>query len=169
MTTIGQAIQSAVEHLKAHPEKARYTDPAAVARLESGLKITVTAPNGRSITTDMSKGVGGTDTAQSPGWLFRAALAACDATLIAMRAAMLGVELTDVEVTIDSESNDHGILGIDESVPPGPLSVRTRVKAKAKKVSAAELRELIEWAVDHCPVCDATKRAVPTTLEIEVA
>lgn len=169
MTTVGEAIHNAIAYLKAHPDEARYTDSAAVARLESGLKVTVTAPNGRSITTDMSKGVGGSDSAQSPGWFFRAALAACDATLIAMRAAMLRVELSHLEVTIDSESNDYGILGIDESVPPGPLSVRTRVKAKARDVSAAGLRELIEWAVAHCPVCDATKRAVPTTLEIEVA
>lgn len=76
MTTVGEAIHNAIAYLKAHPDEARYTDSAAVARLESGLKVTVTAPNGRSITTDMSRGVGGSDSAQSPGWLFRAALAA---------------------------------------------------------------------------------------------
>lgn len=97
MTTVGEAIHNAIAYLKAHPDEARYTDSAAVARLESRLKVTAMAPNGRSITTDMSKGVGGSDSAQSPGWLFRAALAACDATLIAMRAAMLRVELSHLE------------------------------------------------------------------------
>lgn len=58
-TTVGEAIHNAVAYLKAHPDEARYTDSAAVARLESGL--TVTAPNGRGITTDMSRGVGGSD------------------------------------------------------------------------------------------------------------
>lgn len=168
MTDVGQALAKAIGYLTEHPAEARYTDSAAVAKLERGLLVTVTDPKGRTVTTDMSAGVGGGDSAPSPGWLFRASLAACDTTLIAMRAAMLGVELTEVQVTIDSESNDHGILGIDPSVPAGPLSIRTRVKAKAKGVSTAELRELVEWAVAHCPVCDAAKRAVPTSVEIDV-
>jgi len=168
MSNVAGAIDRAITYLKAHPDEARYTDSAAVATLVGGLTVTATDAKGRSITTDMSTGVGGGDTAPSPGWLFRAALAACDTTLIAMRAAMLGVELKEVEVTIDSESNDHGILGIDDSIPSGPLSIRTRVRAKAKGISASQLRDLIEWAVAHCPVCDAAKRAVPMTVEIEI-
>jgi hypothetical protein len=82
---------------------------------------------------------------------------------------MLGVELAEVEVTIDSESNDFGILGIDESVPAGPLSVRSSVRVRAENVDTSAVRELVEWAVGHCPVCDATKRAVPMTLEINAA
>jgi uncharacterized OsmC-like protein len=114
----------------------------------------------------MSTGIGGTDTAPSPGWLFRAALASCDATLIAMRAAVLGIELDRVEVSIDSESNDHGILGIDESVPAGPLGIRTRVSISASGADRETIRELTEWATAHCPVCDAAKRAVPVSVEI---
>jgi len=167
MSTLGDKIRSATEYLRTHPDEARYTDSTAVARLDGGLKVTVTAPDGRTITTDMSKGIGGGDTAVSPGWLFRAAIAACDVTLIAMRAAMLNLDLTEVEVTVDSESNDHGILGIDHAVPAGPLSVRTRVKARAAGIDAERLGELVEWAVAHCPVCDATKRAVPVTVEID--
>jgi uncharacterized OsmC-like protein len=169
MSSVADAISNAVTYLKAHPDEARYTDSVAVARLGSGLQVTVTAPDGRTITTDMAKSVGGADMAVSPGWLLRAALAACDTTLIAMRASMLGMELTDVEVSVDSESNDFGILGIDDSVPPGPLGVRTRIKARAKGASAAQVRELVEWAVAHCPVSDATTRAVPVTLEIQIA
>jgi uncharacterized OsmC-like protein len=116
----------------------------------------------------MPKGVGGDESAPSAGWLFRAAIAACDTTLIAMRAAMLGVELTEVQVTIDSESNDRGILGIDESVPAGPLSIRTRVRLGARNTEEESLRDLVEWAIAHCPVCDAAQRAVPITTEIEV-
>lgn len=166
--TIGEAIAGAIDHLTRHPEEASYTDSAAIATLKSGLRVSVRDPAGRTVETDMSKGVGGEDTGPSAGWLFRAALAACDTTLIAMRAAMLGVELTDVQVTIDSESNDHGILGIDDSVPAGPLSLRTRVRVAAKDVDEQSLRELVEWAIAHCPVCDAAKRAVPMTIDIDV-
>jgi uncharacterized OsmC-like protein len=167
MSAIGDAIRNATEYLSANPEEARYTDSPATATLDGGLKVTVRGPDEAEVVTDMPTGVGGADLAPSPGWLFRAALASCDATFIAMRAAMTGVELTEVEVTIDSESNDYGILGIDESVPAGPSSVGTRVKVRAVDADASALRELVEWALAHCPVCDATKRAVPITLDID--
>jgi uncharacterized OsmC-like protein len=167
VSSIGDAIRNATSYLTENPQEARYTDSAAVATLDDGLKVTVVAPDGRKVTTDMPEGVGGSDSAPAPGWLFRAALAACDTTLIAMRAAMLGVKLTDIEVTIDSESNDFGILGIDESVPAGPLSVRTHARVKAEGADPMAMRELVEWAIAHCPVCDATKRAVPMTLEVD--
>ena len=167
MSSIGDAIQQASEYLTDHPEEARYTDSVAVAKLDGGLNVVVSASDGRTISTDMPASVGGTDTGPSPGWLFRAALAACDTTLIAMRAAMLGVELDDVEVTIDSVSNDLGMLGLNESVPAGPLSVRTKVRVKATNTHVEAIRELVDWAVAHCPVCDATKRAVPMTVEID--
>ena len=167
MDSIGDAIRTATDYLTANPGEARYTDSAAVATLEEGLRFTVTDPDGRTVTTDMPSGVGGGNAAPSPGWLFRAALASCDATLIVMRAAMLEIELTKLEVMIDSESNDHGILGIDDSVPPGPLSVRTHVRIEAKDGDESVLRDLVDWAVAHCPVCDATRRAVPMTLEVD--
>lgn len=169
MSSIGETLASALAYLKVHPEEARYTDSAAIAKVQRGLTVTVTAPDGRSVVTDMPKSVGGGDSAPGPGWLFRAALAACDATLIAMAAAMRGVELTDVEVTVDSESNDYGILGIDDAVPAGPLRMRTVATVNANGASTAQLRELVEWAVSHCPVHDAVTRAVPVTLEIEIA
>src|SRR5687767_12289143 len=102
MRTVGEAISEAIDYLSENRQDARATDSAAVATLDERLKVTVTAPDGRTVTTDMVESVGGTNAAPSPGWLLRAAIAACDTTLIAMRAAMLGVELTDIEVTVDS-------------------------------------------------------------------
>ena len=166
---IRSALAAAVEYLTAHPADARSTDSEATASLSGGLRVVVRDSAGRSVETDMVKSVGGEDAAPSAGWLFRAAIASCDTTLIAMRAAMLGIELTEATVTIDSESDDLGILGIDESVPAGPLSVRTRVRVAASNADEPTLRELVDWAIAHCPVCDATKRAVPVTVEVEVA
>lgn len=163
---LGDTIRGATEYLAAHPDEARYTDSEAIASLQEGLRVIVRDLAGRTVETDMSTGIGGTDTAPSPGWLFRAALASCDATLIAMRAAMLGIELDRVEVSIDSESSDYGILGIDESVPAGPLSVRTRVSVAAKDADGKAIRDLVDWAAAHCPVCDAVKRSVPVSVEV---
>lgn len=103
---IKTAIRAASDYLTQHPDEARSTDSAATARLVDGLVVRVKGPNGATITTDMVPSVGGTATEPSPGWLLRAAEASCVVTLIAMRAAMLGIALDVVEVTVDSVSDD---------------------------------------------------------------
>src|SRR5437764_14985670 len=131
MDRIREAIEGAVAYLTAHPDEARYTDSAATAVVEQGLRVRVDGPTGESVATDMPASVGGTGSAPSAGWLFRASLAACAATLIAMRATQEGVRLSTLRVRVDSESDDQGILGIDPGIPAGPLSVRVAVEATA--------------------------------------
>jgi uncharacterized OsmC-like protein len=160
------AIAAASAYLTANPERARSTDSAAAASLVDGLVVRVTGPNGESLTTDMVPSVGGTATAPSPGWLLRAAEASCVATLIAMRAATLGITLDRLEVTVDSESDDRGLLGLDESVPAGPLSGSVSVRLAAAGIASGTLEEIARWGISHCPVCDALVRAVPLTHQI---
>jgi hypothetical protein len=45
-----------------------------------------------------------------------------------MRAAELGLPLTRLEVTAESETDMRGILGVREGVEPGPVSARLRVQ-----------------------------------------
>ena len=164
---IRSAIGAASEYLAQHPDEARSTDSAATATLVNRLVVRVTGPNGATITTDMVPSVGGTATAPSPGWLLRAAEASCVVTLIAMRAAMLGIALDAVEVIVDSESDDRGLLGIDDAVPAGPLSGRVAVRLTAAGVDPTTLDEMARWGVKHCPVCDALERPVPVTTEVK--
>jgi uncharacterized OsmC-like protein len=165
---IRQSIENAKQYLSEHPDEARYTDRPASAVIEDGLRCRVEGMEGSLVVTDMPAGVGGGGSAPTPGWLARAAQATCDATLIAMRAAELGISLQRLEVTVDSESDDRGLLGMDEAVPAGPLSSRIHVRIAADGVDPERLRELVEWADRHSPVTDAIRRAVPTTVEVEV-
>lgn len=166
---IRSAIDAASAYLREHPEEARSTDSAATARLVEGLVVRVTGPGDASITTDMVRSVGGTATAPSPGWLLRAAEASCVVTLIAMRAAVLGLALDRVEVTVESESDDRGLLGLDETVPAGPLSSRVSVALAAAGVDPDTLEEVARWGVKHCPVCDALERTVPVLTEVSIS
>lgn len=165
---IATSISQASIYLSEHPEEARYTDSPATA-VVAGLSTTVRGSEGESVTTDMPASVGGGNTAPSPGWLMRAAVASCVATLVAMRSAHQGVELADLEVMVDSESDDRGILGLDDAVPAGPLSMRVAVRVSGPGVSEDEIHQLVDWAYRHCPVSDSVQRAVPTTLEVEVS
>jgi uncharacterized OsmC-like protein len=163
---IRDAIRAASEYLIENPDAARSTDSAATATVMDGLVVQVTGPGGETLTTDMVPSVGGTATAPSPGWLLRAAEATCVATLVAMRAAILGLTLDTLEVTVDSVSDDRGLLGIDEKVPAGPLSGRVAVRLTAERTDPAVLEEIAHWGVKHCPVCDAVERAIPVTVEV---
>lgn len=163
---IKQSLSQVAKHFAEHPQDALSQDKPAVAVLESGLRCRAEGPNGATLVSDMPTPIGGTGSAPSPGWLLRAALANCDATVIAMRAAQLGLVLSQLEVTVGSESDDRGLLGVSDAVPPGPLSVRVRVRIAAEGASAEQLRELVHWAEQHSPVSDAVRRAVPVATEI---
>lgn len=166
---IRDAIGTATAYLAEHPAEARATDSAATARMLDGLVAEVRGPGGHSLTTDMVPSVGGTASAPSPGWLLRAAEASCVATLITMRAAVLGITLDGLEVTVDSVSDDRGLLGIADDVPAGPLSGRVAIRIEAAGVDPATLDEVARWGVRHCPVCDAVERAVPIDVEVTTA
>jgi uncharacterized OsmC-like protein len=170
MTTsshIGRSIQIARPYLAEHPEVARYTDSAASAVVEDRLRCRVGGPDGATVYTDMPAGVGGDATAPSPGWFARAGHASCEATLISMRAAELGIPLQRVEVVVDSESDVRGILAMDDEVPAGPLSSRIRVRITADGVDPQILLDLVEWADRYSPISDAMRRAVPMSVEVE--
>lgn len=169
MTGIRQSIENAVGYLTEHPDEARYTDSFARAKLGDSLSVTVMGPGGEHITTDMPAGIGGKGESPSPGWLFRASIASCVAVTIGMEAAREGITLDSLEVEVDSESDDRGILGMDPSVPPGPLATRIRIRAAAAGVEPERLREILEVGAGRCPVCDATKRAVTVTTEVELS
>jgi uncharacterized OsmC-like protein len=165
---IRASIEKGVRYLSEHPDEARYTDSAATAVVEEGLRVRVSGPDGATVVTDMPPSVGGGGMAPSAGWVYRAGLASCVATLIAMEAAGEGLTLDSLEVAVDSESDDRGILGMDPSVPAGPLSVRIAVRATGAGASERQLRAVIERGKRLCPVCDATEREIPVTLEIEL-
>ncbi len=165
--SIAEAVANATRYLTDHPDEARYRDSAAVARLVEGLRVEVRGADGSSLQTDMPKGIGGTETAPSPGWMLRAAIASCVASLIAIRAAVLSWELGSVEVSVDSESDDRGILGMADDVPAGALSTRISVAIAAAGRPANDVEALVHWAVDHCPSSEALRRAVPLDVVIQ--
>jgi uncharacterized OsmC-like protein len=166
---IGRSLEIARNYLAEHPEEARYTDLAATAVVEDGLRCRVDGPGGATVYTDMTAGVGGGATAPSPGWLVRAGQASCEATLITMRAAELGIPLHRVEVVVDSESDGRGILAMDDEVLARPLGSRTRVRIATEGVDPRVLHELVEWVDRYSPISDAIRRAIPTSVEVEPA
>lgn len=165
---VREAIEQLSATISADPMKARAKNVPATARLTEGLRCELTGPYNERLVTDMAPAMGGTATGPNPGWLLRGALASCAATVIAMRAAKLGVALSDLEVTVETDSDLRGILGLDENVSAGHGPVRMKVKIGAPTASPEVLREIVEWADAHSPVTCTMRQAPECSLEIQV-
>jgi uncharacterized OsmC-like protein len=165
-TEIRGAIERTSAAIAADPTKAKSKNAPATARLVEGLQCEVTGPCGEKVMTDMPAAMGGAASAPNPGWLLRGALASCTATVIAMRAAQLGVELQMLEVLVESESDTRGMLGMDDTISAGLAGMRTRVKI-AGNAPHETLRDIVTWADAHSPVGCTVRQTIGCSLEVE--
>jgi uncharacterized OsmC-like protein len=165
--TIHKAIVNVEQFFRGNPETGPRADIPAIAVMENGLRCRIQSPDGKIVHTDMSESVGGTATASSPGWLSRAAIASCDATLLTMRAARKGIELDSVEVSVNAMSDGRGMF-MDEGVSPGSSELCIQFRVSAKGVSPEQLQEMVDWVVAHSPVGTDITRVVEVSVELEV-
>ncbi len=167
-TSINEALQKIGDVFVADPDKARSKGIPATASLVDGLHFEVTGPSGEKVYTDMPAAMGGAASAPAPGWLLRAAIASCTATVMAMRAARLGIDLTTLEVTVESEADQRGLLGLDEKVSAAFTTLRIKVRIGAENAAPDDLRSLATWGDDHSPVACTVRESPPTAIEVEV-
>jgi uncharacterized OsmC-like protein len=117
----------------------------------------------------MPPAMGGGAGAPNPGWYMRAAMASCCGTMIAMRAAQLGIALRALDVSVESESDNRGMLGLDDAISAGLSNLRTKVRIAAENATEQQLDELVRWAERHSPVGCTVRDAPRTSLDITVA
>jgi len=166
--TIRDAIDNVSKAVAANPDKARVRNASAVASLKGGLAFATTGPNGEAVVTDMPKAIGGGGGVPQPGWLLRAALASCTGTVIAMRTAKVGITLDKLEVNVDSQSDNRGMLGLDENVSAALIGLRTVVNVRATNATHADLRTLVQWGDAHSPVACTLRSALGANIEVVV-
>ena len=175
MTTlpIADAMRRVETVLGRKPEAGKHDDAPATARWKSGARFVASHPNGAQIATDMPTELGGTGDQVTPGWLFRAGLAACSATSILMAAAAEGIALTMLEVNAGSRSDTRGLLGMREAdgtlVYGGPGDVSLQVRIAADDVEPARLRAVVQAGVARSPVPNVVTNATPLDLRIDIA
>jgi uncharacterized OsmC-like protein len=160
-------MEQASNYLVENPDAARSTDSAAIAVLEDGLRFRIDG-QATPLATDMAKSVGGGASGPTPAWLMRAALASCDASLLAMEAARDGIELTELEVSVESESDFRGVLGVDPAIQPGPLSMRVGIRLAASNATDDQLRAIVERAEARSPVRHALAHELPMATEVAI-
>jgi uncharacterized OsmC-like protein len=170
---IAAAMQRVEKTLQRRPETGIHDDASATARWESGTRIVASHANGAQVLTDMPNELGGSGDQVSPGWLFRAGVASCLATCIAMNAAAEQIELTTLEVFANSRSDLRGLLGMadaaGEIVSAGPSDVQLRISIAARGASPERLRILVDDSCHRSPMLLALRNAVPVDMRIDAA
>jgi uncharacterized OsmC-like protein len=138
----------------------------SVSTLGAGLRCS-TCERTHEIHADLVPALGGDGSAPTPAVLLRAALGACLAIGYRLHAAELGVDVTAVRVTVESESELSGMLDPDACAPPGFTALRYHVDIDSPS-PAHEVERLIELADRLSPVLDALTQpqSVQRTLSI---
>lgn len=166
---IAAALARVQTVLERRPQIGVHDDAPATARW---MRVISSHANGTQVASDMPAELGGTGDQVSPGWLFRAGLAACLATSVAIRAAAAGIQLSVLEVRAASRSDLRGLFGMcgsdGEPVGAGPIAMRLTVRIAAPGVEPAELNRLVERSHLQSPIAAALRDAVPVSLAIEL-
>ncbi|WP_242156845.1 OsmC family protein [Aestuariivivens sediminis] len=115
--------------------------------------------------TDMSKQVGGSATASSPGALGRAALGSCLAIGFMLWASKLDIAIDSLEVEIQADYDDGALFGTSDNYP-GYLEIRYLVRVKSP-ASREDVEHLISVGEKHSPYLDVFSRAQSCVRQLE--
>lgn len=97
-----------------------------------------------------------------------AALAACDIDVVAMHAAMIGVQVENMTVEATGHFNVTSYLGLDHAPGSGYDRMTYRIRLWAPGASPEQVAYLRERCERSSPVGDSLTRAIPLELDIRV-
>ncbi len=169
---IAQAMQRAVSVFTRRPDMGLHDDVSAQAHWQGGMRVVAAHASGAEISTDMPVELGGTGDRPSPGWFFRAGIAACATTAIAMVAAEQGVALDRLEVEIGSRTDTRALLGMSGAdgarIAAAPASMQIGIALHAPGVDAARLQALVDEALRRSPMQGALAGQPPIRVVVSV-
>lgn len=104
------------------------------------------------LTVDMSSKHGGSSSGPNPGVLGRAALGSCLAMSYARWAAVLGVEITGLEVEIQADYDARGEYGVGDVLAGyGEVRYVVRIESDAPEM---EIARVLDAGEEHTPYLD---------------
>lgn len=152
-----KAGNRSIEVLAARPDLAAVTNTAQ-ARIDDGTVCTVQV-GGHTLTLDLPHGAGGLDTGPTPSQTLTAAMAACLAQTYTAKAAMIGAELTGVEVKVEGDFDARGMYGIDPETPSGFQLFKYEVVVDSPEPDE-RIEEIHETVVRLSPLLDDLSRPI---------
>lgn len=139
------------------PAKGRDT-AVSTARIVNGLTCEIREDSWK-FSVDMPEGIGGNNTAPSPGVYGRAALGSCLAIGYVMKAAELGISIKNLQVEVAADFDNGALLGTAaKDVPPGYGEVRYTVTVESD-APEEKIMQMLDNGDMHSPYLDVFSRA----------
>jgi uncharacterized OsmC-like protein len=158
-----RAAQERVAAVFRSKPKAAFSSSRASGHLGEGL-ICKVRQDGHEAVMDMSKVIGGDDTAPTPGFFIRAGLIGCVAIGIKMTAAREAIALDAIDVDIEMDFDDGAMIGVGTN-SAAPLETRFIITLQSSapwdKVTA-----MVGRALDADPYFLALKDAQSVTSRV---
>jgi uncharacterized OsmC-like protein len=117
---------------------------------------------GASFRAGAHPAVGGDGAAPCSGDLLLAALAACQETTVRMVAANMGIELEELEVTVEGDWDPRGTLAMGKEFPVGLTAIREHTRVVIRGDERGERADrLLRSAERYCVVLSTLRQGVP--------
>ncbi|MBW3554811.1 MAG: OsmC family protein [Gemmatimonadetes bacterium] len=110
----------------------------------------------------------GTDAAPGAVEELMYALGTCIIAAANANAALMGVELTRLEVGLESDLDLHGLFALDPDVRPGILDLRARITI-AGDADEETLRRIAMLGYRYSPVSESIRNGVPVRPDVIIA
>ena len=108
----------------------------------------------------------GTDLGPNAGEYLLQALAACVTSTLIYHAAARGIEIEEVESTVEGDIDLRGFLGTDSSIRNGFQNIRMNFEINAN-LNDQEFEELVKLGPTFSPVLDSITKGVPVTVQAQ--
>lgn len=135
-----------------------------IAVIEDGLSCRMLEKN-IVLTADVPRAMGGDDTGPSPSVLFRAALSSCVAMGVKMWAARREVEIDRVEVSIETDVDARGQLGVADEVAPGFGDIRMQIRIESL-ADPGVLNEIVQTSLRYSALIDVLRHSQDVTPQV---
>jgi uncharacterized OsmC-like protein len=161
---IKTALERSIKALTLKPSLGLGTGKSKT-RVKNGLTCEIQEGNWKFV-TDMPESVGGNAEGPTPGVLGRAALGSCLAIGYMMKASLLNIPITNLEVEVQADYDDGALLGTSNAAP-GYLEVRYTITIESDAPEEDILR-MIEDADQHSPYLDVFSRGQKCKREVHI-
>lgn len=158
---LAEALSKVVTALKERPDEPALASFRAETRLVDNVLTQASIRRFAPLVIDEPPSLGGSDQGPNPVEIVLAALGTCQEIVYAAYAAVLGIPLQRLEITVSGDLDLRGLFAVAE-VPAGFLGIRydITIESPAPPEAIQQLRALVDA---HCPVLDTLQRPVPIT------
>ncbi|MBI2487659.1 MAG: OsmC family protein [Deltaproteobacteria bacterium] len=160
-----EKLNRIIDKLKNAPPGSKIAEFKIDTELVKGL-LTKAQIRHFTLDVDESSGLGGTDKGPNPVELILAALGTCQEIVYVLHAALMGIRLDSVKITVSGHLDGRGLLNVAE-VPSGFLDIYYRIDIRSE-ADQNKIRELINMVNAHCPVVDTLRRPINVNCDVRL-